>query len=239
MATYGIRNKETGRIVRKAIVHRTNAMKFFHLSEDIDDPKWEVADFADLVRTFVENRTDGESTSWVPSWGQLLIDGQRYQPIRFRTERDYDVEGGDPVTTREWLETFDLGTVYELRTSVCQTRSIDEVHYGILQGLFGRYDMDRHEHMSLAMIAHSGEGTPNLHGDMGMTRDHGPSRIIGLADLPEDWPISDEQLNHKPFADTRWSLVLLDKTELESWLDFDDIETNASFGNIANRMVLA
>lgn len=233
MTTYGLRNIETGRFVRVAQENKSTGYLAFRLSEDVDAPRWETVSLADLVTLIVEDRPEYESTLAVPAWGGFRPELNVYQPVRFRSEFGYDVEGGDPVTKAEWIETFNLGDVYDFRQPISQTRSIDNTHYGVLQALFTQYDMDRHENMSVALIAHKEGGVFSLRGDIGLTSDRGPARIVGVADVPEDWPISDDQLNHKPFDDTKWSLLLLDKTELENWVDFERIDTKSSLSPAA------
>jgi len=119
--------------------------------------------------------------------------------------------------------------VYDLRPSLYQTTSIDSIHYGILQGIFPTYDMDRHENMSIAIVAHQRGSQINMRGDIGLTEEKGPSRVVDYAVLPDDWPLTEEQAGHRPYGDeTAHALLLLDTAGLEVWLDFDQMDVDVS-----------
>jgi hypothetical protein len=218
--TYGLRNPTTGRVIRLAENLAFHGDYSCHLSEVTDLPYWKVGNFADLVETICEDRPRQTSTQKKPEWRS--VNPQVCQPIAFITEVGRDVEGGDPVCRTERLETFDLGFVLDLRQPMNRTVGIDTQHYGIMQNIFTRYDMDRIDTMSLALVWSN--GPMHVRGDIGLAHDKGPARIIGVADLPERWPITPEQAAHKPFPDAKISLVLLDTSELVTWLDFDQID---------------
>jgi hypothetical protein len=82
--------------------------------------------------------------------------------------------------------------------------------------------MDRIDTMSLALVWYN--GVMHVRGDIGWTHDKGPARIVGVADLPERWTLTEEQQAYKPFENAKIALLLLDAAELEGWLDFDQID---------------
>ncbi len=219
--TYGLRNPTTGRIIRLAENLAFHGDSSCHLSEAPELPYWKVKNFADLVTTICEDRPRATSHRNVPEWRS--INPHECQPIAFITEVERDIEDGDPICRTERLKTFSIGNIYDLRAARHQTSDIAHIHYGLMQKIFIRYDMDRIETMSLATIWHRG-GYPSVVGDIGLTHDKGPARIVGITDLPEDWPLTEEQQAHKPFPDAKISLLLLDTAELVTWLDFDQID---------------
>jgi hypothetical protein len=218
--TYGLRNPTTGRIIRLAENLAFHGDSSCHLSEAPELPYWKVENFADLVTTICEDRPSKISHRNVPEWRS--VNPHECQPIGFITEVGRDVDGGDPVFRTERLVTFDLGIVLDLRKPLNRTVGIDTQHYGIMQTIFTKYDMDRIDTMSLALVWSN--GPMHLRGDIGLTHDKGPARIIGVADLPGRWPLTPEQEAHKPFPDAKISLVLLDTAELVTWIDFDQID---------------
>lgn len=217
---YGLRNPTTGRIIRLAENLAFHGDYSCHLSEAPELPYWKVKSFAHLVETICENRPQEQSYKNVPEWG--TVSPWICQPIGFITEVGRDIEGGDPVSITERLVTFEVGFILDLRQSINRTAKINTKHYGVMQHIFARYDMDRIETMSLALVWSN--GPMQVRGDIGMTHDKGPARIIDVAALPEDWQLTEEQKAYEPFPDANISLLLLDTSELESWLDFDQID---------------
>lgn len=217
---YGLRNTENGRIIRIAENLAFHGDYSCHLSEDPALPYWKVQNFADLVTTVCEDRPRAKSTCKTPEW--RAVNPHACQPIAFITEVGRDIEGGDPVSRTERLVTFELNAVLDLRNPLNQTTAIDTVHYGIMQNIFTRYDMDRIETMSLALTWL--DDVQAAIGEIGLTHEKGPARIIGVADLPADWQLTEEQKEFKPAPGAKASLLLLDTAELVSWLDFDQID---------------
>jgi hypothetical protein len=210
-ADYGLRNPKTGRIIR---------INSFMLSEDLRDPVWRV-ELTDLVATFCEDREVFQANATVPCWG--VVDVRACEPIRHVIDTEYDVEGGDPVSVTKRIERFDIGNVYDFRGDMNFGGDIASKHYGPMQSVFSAYDMDKVETMSLGLVFFDG-GFANLRGDIGLTRDRGPARIVGVADVPSDWPLTDAQIDHR--HGWKRSLILLDTAELESWLDFDNVDAD-------------
>jgi hypothetical protein len=219
--TYGLRNATTGRIIRLAENLAFHGDSSCHLSDSPDLPYWKTG-FADLVATICEDRPREKSHRGIPEWRS--VDPKTCQPIAFITEVERDIAGGDPVCRTERLETFDLGVVLDLRQPMNRTVGIDTQHYGIMQTIFTKYDMDRIDTMSLALVWYN--GVMHVRGDIGWTHDKGPARIVDVADLPGRWPLTEEQQAYKPFEDAKIALLLLDTAELESWLDLDQIDTD-------------
>jgi hypothetical protein len=226
--TYGLRNPATGRIIRLAENLAFHGDSSCHLSEAPDLPYWKTG-FSDLVATICEDRPREKSHRGIPEWRS--VDPKTCQPIAFITEVERDIAGGDPVCRTERLETFDLGTVLDLRQPMNRTVGIDTQHYGIMQNIFTKYDMDRIDTMSLALVWYN--GVMHVRGDIGWTHDKGPARIVGVADLPERWTLTEEQQAYKPFEDAKIALLLLDTAELESWLDLDQIGPDTSLNAAA------
>lgn len=218
--TYGLRNPKTGRIIRLAENLAFHGDSSCHLSEEPGLPYWKVKNFANLVSTICEDRPRQISNSKTPEWRS--VNPHECQPIAFITEVGRDVDGGDPVCRTERLMTFDLGNVFDAREPLCRTVGIDTQHYGIMQTIFTQYDMDRIDTMSLALVWSS--GATHMRGDIALTHDKGPARIIGVAELPARWPLNEEQEAFKPFHDEKIFLVLLDTSELVTWIDFDQID---------------
>jgi hypothetical protein len=227
--TYGLRNPTNGRIIRLAENLAFHGDYSCHLSESPDLPYWKVEKFSDLVMTVCENIPEKDSHRKTPAW--RTVNPHACQSIAFITEVGRDIEGGDPVCRTERLETFDLGIVLDLRQPMNRTVGIDTQHYGIMQTIFSRYDMDRIDTMSLALVWYN--GLLHVRGDIGLTHDKGPARIIGVADLPGRWPLTEEQQAHNPFPDAKIALLLLDTAELETWLDFDQIHPDTGLNAAA------
>lgn len=220
---YGLRDPKTGLIARIS-----RQLSGCSLSFEPSKPFWMTTSLAGLITTYCEIEPEAPSSS-APRWS-AEISPKLCTPIRFLTECDHDIAGGDPIARREFLQSFDLGSVYDLRNSLYRGGDLTNIHYGRMQQLFTNYDMDKIEHQSLAIVSKSG-AHPNLRGDIGITHDIGPARIMGVADVPEDWVFSSEQTEHfKELAAKGWTqmLVLLDSHELENWLDFDSIDPDTS-----------
>jgi hypothetical protein len=227
--TYGLRNPMTGRIIRLVENRAFHGDSSCYLSESPNNPYWQVANFADLVTTWTVDPTEKESDRKAPEW--RFVNPHACQPIGFITEVEHDVNGGDPVSRTERLVTFEIGSVYDLREPINRTMAIETQHYGIMQETFTRYDMDRIDTMSLAIVWH--EGHLHLRGDIGLTHDKGPARIVEVADIPAHWPLTEEQMAYQPFPEAKVSLLLLDTAELVTWLDFEPIHGDSKLAKTA------
>lgn len=145
----------------------------------------------------------------------------------------FDIEGGDPISTTHHIKTFSIGSVFDARPARVHGGDLTNIHYGIMQTIFSRYDMDKIDHQSLGIIPYK-DGTPQLLGDLILTSDIGPARIVGVVDLPKDWKLTAAQTEEfAAMTDAGWqfALVLSDSHELESWLDFDEFEPNAKLNS--------
>lgn len=224
---YGLRSRVTGLVARVETVSGGIYGPKCALTFDKSKPYWKTFDLQGLIMTVLEDRPRYNAMPETPIWNG--VDIGECDPVRFFEHCEYGPEGGDPVSVVQSMQTFTLDIV-DMRDNVFQTADITKIHYGAMQSLFHRYDMDKIDRMALAIVAVAREVDPydslGIVGDIGVTDIRGPCRIVEVAPLPEDWELNDAQNAQRELGMVH-RLVLLDKEEIQSWIDYDTIDTVA------------
>lgn len=218
---YGLRNRNTGLVVRVETVDGGMYGPKPALTYDRGRPFWQTDDLQGLIMTAFEDRPRFNALPETPIWNG--VDIRECDAIRFFEEAEYGPGGGDPVSVTHYIKTFDL-EIYDLRDIRHQTADIMTVHYGGMQKVFRAYDMDKIDTMTLALVpVMQGEDASNMRGDVAVTESRGPCRIVEEAPLPEWWELNDVQ---KTLVEDglELRLLLLDMAELGTWLDYDTID---------------
>jgi hypothetical protein len=221
---FGLRNRNTGLVMRVETVNGGIYGPKHALTYDRDRPFWKTGDIQGLIMTVLEDRPRYNALPETPTWNG--VDVRECDPVRFFEHCEYGPEGGDPIAVTHYMKTFDF-EVLDMRDARYQTADVMKVHYGPMQRIFQRYDMDKIDTMALAIVGFVPEvdATDDLGlvGDVGITTTRGPCRIVEVVRAPDDWELNELQQKEREDG-MEHRLVLLDAADLAAWFDYDTID---------------
>jgi hypothetical protein len=224
LGLYGLRNRNTGLVVRVGVVEGGIYGPKHALTYDRDRPFWKTDDVQGLIMTALEDRPRYNALPETPTWNG--VDVRECDPVRFFEHCEYGPQGGDPIAVTQYMKTFEF-EILDMRDARYQTADVMTVHYGPMQTILKRYDMDKIDSMALAIVGfHPVVGVADdlgLVGDIGITTTRGPCRIVEVVPVPDDWELNELQRKEREDG-TKHRLVLLDAADLGSWFDYDTID---------------